>query len=229
MQIFQTSSPSYLLTASIDSTVKYLEHSGEQLLKSWAHHLSDARKRLGTLRCLRLMGASDSAVYDIDPAHITILTDRSGLNGPELCRKLREHGIEPEMASVNHAVMISGAGDTKDSLSEFTNALLEIDRECCSSCKGYSEQYGTMHIPLRVLTSSEAVRMPSCAVPLAHASGRVSAAYVYAYPPGVPITVPGEVIDSDTADRISLLMNTGCRICGLTEDGLLRVICDENI
>lgn len=244
MQIFQTSSPSYLLSASIDGAVRYLERDGGHRLEDLAKSLADMRHRLGKMQQLRLLAKSDG-IFAVDPMHITVTTGSAGISGVELCRKLREHGIEPEMASSGHAVMLSGAGDSPTSLTHLTDALLGIDRELAEARSFAPRHNGSrntaafsetpshaadalLHIPRRRMPPSDAAFVPSCTVPPERAAGLTSAAYISAYPPGIPIIVPGEVIDRDVTDAIARLADAGCALRGLTEDGMLRVMCEQN-
>ena len=62
-------------------------------------------------------------------------------------------------------------------------------------------------------------------VPLRDAAGRVAAEYVYSYPPGIPILVPGETVCPDTAEALVSLSLAGIRLRG-AENGLLAVIAE---
>ena len=80
-----------------------------------------------------------------------------------------------------------------------------------------------LHIPASVMTAAEAVTAKAEETSLALAEGRVSAAYIYAYPPGIPILVPGEVLDADVIADIQRLTRGRSSLRGIT-DGRVRVI-----
>ena len=45
----------------------------------------------------------------------------------------------------------------------------------------------------------------------------ISADYVYFYPPGIPLLVPGEVIESGIIEQIRAAVSAGIDICGGTD------------
>ena len=69
-------------------------------------------------------------------------------------------------------------------------------------------------IPLctAVCPITEAMRHKTCDVPLDRAAGMTAGEYVWAYPPGVPVLVPGERIDESTAETVRFLEKSGSRV-----------------
>ena len=67
---------------------------------------------------------------------------------------------------------------------------------------------------------------PTEEVALADANGRVIGDYLYLYPPGVPILVPGEVIQMKHIENIQNYLSQGLEVHGgyLKENGNVKVI-----
>jgi arginine decarboxylase len=63
--------------------------------------------------------------------------------------------------------------------------------------------------PLACMAISEAVEQPSEIVDIRESSGRISAEYVYCYPPGIPLVIPGELISGPERKALSGLRKAG--------------------
>jgi len=123
LDIFQTSSPSYLLMASIDSCVALMADKGAELLAAWRSRLDHFRAEATGLTRLRLLNGS------IDPSKITILTAGVSLSGAALMERLRrDHRIELEMARENYAVAMTGLGSTDADFKRLLDALYAVDK-----------------------------------------------------------------------------------------------------
>lgn len=193
MAIFETSSPSYLLMSSIDCCVRLLEERSEELFRLWRSRLELFERETSDLKHLRVMKKTD-AMYARDPSKLVISTRGTGLSGRELMAVLRErYSVELEMAAADYVVAMTGMGDIDYNIQALSDALCEIDRACepaeipTRPDVPHSERY---------CFSWEAASMEREAVDISAAAGRVSAEYVWAYPPGIPLLIPGERIDS---------------------------------
>ena len=207
MAIFQTSSPSYILSASIDGAVRYLaSDEGKERLEEWYVAVTETRNRLQITAKLKLY-TGDENVFQLDKSKLVILGDGFGI-----MKALREeYNIELEMASVGYAVAMTGAGDVAESLDRFASAV-----ESIGEVPFASEIYkGNIHIPKAAYLISDAVCMKRETVSLKNAAGRVSASYIYAYPPGIPLVVPGEVIDFEVVTEIEGLAKAGASVRGI--------------
>lgn len=226
MQIFQTSSPSYILSSSIDCAVRTIRDRGNELLAEWHKNLMYVHERLEAMHTLRILSDKTDGIFASDPAHITVCCENSSVSGMELCDILRREGIEPEMGSVGYALALSGIGDNRKSLEYLTEALIKIDDELVMTDKPKSYA-SDIRIPKKALDVNLAVRSPSEEVPIGTSIGRISAEYIYAYPPGIPLAVPGEVIDERLISTLISLIDAGCSIRGLSERGHVRVLSEK--
>ena len=183
-----------------------------------------------------------------DPSKILINGRRAGLTGAHLAQLLREdYGFETEMSCGYNVLAMTGAGDDPTAIERFGQAILEIDGKCFSreirpeTQEGASEAeiidaFGTtasqdVHRHAQPyfgeLTILDAVSRPSEEVPEAESCDRICAEYVYCYPPGVPVLIPGEKITQEKLNRIESLRDSGTRIrrsAGDREQMLLCVI-----
>ncbi|MDD6187971.1 MAG: aminotransferase class I/II-fold pyridoxal phosphate-dependent enzyme [Clostridiales bacterium] len=191
LAVFETSSPSYLLMASIDGCVRLLEGESGRLFEAWRSNLALFREETAELRHLCLMGKTDE-MFALDPSKLVVSTRRTNITGRELMSRLREkYSIELEMAATDYVIAMTGMGDCEQNLRCFAAALFETDRQLAAADR---PPRSAMTPPERFCHSWEAAGMEREGVSIADAEGRVSAEYVWAYPPGVPLLIPGEII-----------------------------------
>jgi arginine/lysine/ornithine decarboxylase len=136
LAVFQTSSPSYVLLASIDRCLRLLDARGGELFDAFEGRLRrfDARMEgLCRLRAVRrASGAAacgcDAGFYGLDPGKIVISARGAGLTGPGLAGLLRsEYRIETEMAAADYVVAVATVCDGDGHLDALADALLSID------------------------------------------------------------------------------------------------------
>lgn len=185
MSFFGSTSPSYLIMASLDLCNRYIsEHI--------RHDIKAALPRIAELRS----AFADRLVFsEGDPFHITIKADESGLDGAELAELLRVNGVECEYADSELVVLLmSPFSDTGDYYR--LRAALESAVSGASRVKksGISVK---PKLPKMAYAIREAAFAPSVEIPVEKAEGRICASVKVPCPPAVPIAVSGEVIDSD--------------------------------
>lgn len=198
MNVFQTSSPSYILMASIDDCLNFLLGS-ERAFNEYKARLD---KFYGQTEKLENLSVKKSGGFDFDRGKIVIQTNKTDISGKALTEKLRKcYGIELEMAYDNYALAMTSVCDRDEDFDRLLSAICEIDKTLSRTEK--------MHIPYpkpkmakaAAFEETEFVRTDS-------AKGRVCADYVWAYPPGVPIVAPREIIDEETYSYILSLCDT---------------------
>ena len=76
MRMFETSSPSYLLLASIDSCMRLLAKQGPELMARWRMALDAFAQAVSDLRVLRVVGMGERPghVWGLDPSKLLIHT-----------------------------------------------------------------------------------------------------------------------------------------------------------
>lgn len=195
---FETSSPSYLLLSSIDGCVRLLSENGGGLFPRWRDNLLLFRSRVSGFKRLRLFTPEDA---EHDPSKLVIYTGESSVSGFELMKRLRnEYYIECEAAFPDYVIAMTGLGDTEASVLRLADALTEIDLKLASGSRACFCPIVKAETRLPIYEAANASRTT---VPTENAAGFICAEYIWAYPPGVPLYVPGEVIDPDFLRLIS--------------------------
>lgn len=202
LDIFQTSSPSYLLMASIDGCIRLLQREGQALMATWWDALDifyQAMKGLVYLQILGLNGLPDS-VWAHDRSKIIILTQNSSMSGFELAQKLKlAYHIEIEMAAEFFVLAQTGLGDTQGNLQKLADALFDIDKTLTA---GQNFCFTPLSEAKIIYQAQGALRRPYRLTELEEAAGRICAEYVVLYPPGIPLLVPGEIIQPEIIQRL---------------------------
>lgn len=210
MAIFQSSSPSYLLMASMDGCTDLLIHKGEALFTRWKQALDSFYHRCKALRHLRLF-----TTPHCDHSKVVISTEHAALTGSQLSDLLRRnHHIELEMSAPRYATALTGLGDTPETLNALANALLQIDSQIAPAQK---PPFPLPPIPQSVMTPAQAADLPGTHVAPADAVGRTCLEFVWAYPPGVPLLVPGEVVDEATVALLTAYGAEGVTLHSTTD------------
>ena len=131
IQMYQTSSPSYVMMASIENCIRYMDHNGTGKMKDFYSRISDARKRLGKMVNLRILSdqvIGYNGVFDIDISKVIISTRNTSWSGSQLDQVLREqYHLEMEMCGADYVTAITTLADTEEGIDRLCTALLEID------------------------------------------------------------------------------------------------------
>ncbi len=204
LEIFQTSSPSYVLMASIDSCIRLIEDQGSTLFTRWKKILEEFYGTIA-LKNLKLYTAPNR-----DPSKIIILCGQAGLSGMQCASLLRQkYHIEPEMAAPGYVTALSGLGEKREYLLALKAALEEIDA-ACSPCR-----FAVPPWPREIFQNT--FLSPIQGIP---SVGQISADYLWAYPPGIPLLLPGQVLSKDVLELIKFYQQYEIPL--YCSDGLFR-------
>lgn len=197
LAIFETSSPSYVLLASIDHCLHMIANDGKRLFGELYKNLLLFREQTKALKAL-------SVVWYDDISKQIVSTKNTSLTGTELADILRKQfRIEVEMAAQDYIIAITGICDSKKSFLQFAEALRNIDSAVPLVPQKAVRKEVNAALPKMIETPFSAAQRPGKLVPIQNAIGYECLEYVWAYPPGIPLIVPGEIIDSTVVDRIN--------------------------
>lgn len=233
LDIYETSSPSYVLMASITSCLHQVMDPNQDLFERYAVRLKKLRKELSQLTHLELAGGEDCILKKgeflpypegtrTDPGKLYIQIKDSALSGPELYDLLRtQYYLQPEMKTPDAVLLMTSVYDTEDGFRRLTDALSRIDSELTVSKKKegkpvLSQKSG---IPDCCCTIDKAVDSPEKEdIFIEEAEGRVSASYIIVYPPDSPLILPGEVFSRDVILSIKKAKDAGLILTGLKDN-----------
>ena len=223
LAVYQTSSPSYVLMAGIDRCVGLLEREKDRLFGELAGNLDWFRRETGNLELLRLPKSDD-------PSKILISAERAGLTGLEIQKFLREEAhLELEMAAGSYALALASVGDGREGFVRLAAALgqleerLKREKREGRSRKWQSGKFAGYFKNQTAMSISRAEESPQQQVLLEKSLGLISGEYIFRYPPGVPLAVPGERIGSRLLEQILRERDLGYDIQGPEDPGMRRL------
>ncbi len=230
LKLLQTTSPSYILMASLDLARMQMATEGKKLLNRAIKLAEDARTEINKIpgiTCFTKDRAKQAGMADMDVTKLTITVSDLGLSGYHVSQMLNTRfGIQVEMADPFHVLVIVSIGDRQDDLARLVEALKTISTE--NGLQGALLPLDKVHPPAltnkSVMTPRDAFYADSELVNVKDSVGRVSTEIVTVYPPGIPLLVPGEEISREALDYLQNMAGLGAIIDGLSEgNSLVRV------
>ena len=212
--VYETSSPSYLFMAGMDACIDLIREQGAELFAEYRRRLDAFYRDTADLTQLHVMRREDlcrEEAYDWDDSKLIIYAGAMG--GEALHQELLGHyHLQMEMVSADYVLGMTSLMDTDEGMRRLVTALHEIDEknrrldvpphetaeknrrmdaaEAGFTARMYRENPRRMQI-------YQALDLPYREVPFDEAVGKMAADYVYLYPPGIPLIVPGEVITEE--------------------------------
>jgi lysine decarboxylase len=227
LNCLQTTSPSFLLLASLDVTRRWMWKEGRSLFAAAvdeAHRLESEIDALAGMKVLRPERDPRMADHRRDPLRLVVNVSGTGWNGYEVERFLRtEYRVEDEMADWFNVVYVLSPRDDAEAGRRLIAGLRAVSERSQAS-RGKSQEPELRHLALDSRLSTHLLQPPipplampprraalakKAVVPLASATGRTCAEMVMFYPPGIPLLMPGEMVTKETVDVCRQLLAAG--------------------
>ena len=227
LQMLQSTSPSYILMASLDLARMQMATEGRKLLAKAIELAEEARARINRIAGLRCLDAAQVETWGdfrLDVTKLTISVKGIGLTGYAASGLLNtEFGIQVEMADLFNVLVIVSIGDRRDDLDRLVTGLEGLARRSATTRTGQPADIPAVP-PVQearlACSPREAYFARHALVPLSQAAGRVSADIITIYPPGIPILVPGEEVSQTAVEYLQFLGGRGARIDGVLDPAL---------
>lgn len=226
LKIYQTSSPSYLFMANIDYCVAFLEKEQTKWDK-YAKKLEELHKQLGELKNIKGIRENmigDNGVFHVDKSKIILSVCGKDMIGKELYTKLREkYHLQCEMCMISYVLVMTSVLDSEEGYDRLVEATRELDSQIEEE-KDNSKRKRMKFLKLEESCSiAEAEEMDREKVKLEKAAGKICADWIMIYPPGIPLSVPGEKISKELIEQIMYYKKIGFEVQGITEGEI--VVC----
>lgn len=222
LDMLQSSSPSYILMASIHECIRMLREEKEQLFEPYVRNLDTLRKNLQNLKHLKLVQTEH-----YDRSKLVISVRHTDMSGRELYRELLEkYHLQMEMAAGSYVLAMTSPGDTKEGFARFEQALFELDAAAKLRENVQEDDIAKLPENSVICTSAKAAlcgAKETTYLPVEKSEGMISLEYAYLYPPGCPMIVPGERISRECIKRLAGYQKLGFKIEGLEKEGSIGV------
>ena len=230
LSMFQTSSPSYLFMAGMERCIRYMDGDGRNEMIRYEKRLERFMERMEGLQVLEVLDREICGKYRTvagwDPSKIVVSTMRAeDFHGEELAETLRrKYHLEMEMTAPEYVIAMTSLMDTEEGFERLGTALLEIDgalrrrtesgrKEKAASETPEGLESKVSH-PVRRMLICEAMDADTERTAFQDTVGKVSAEFVYLYPPGIPIIAPGEVFTDAIVEKIMAYKAAGLLVQG---------------
>lgn len=250
LRMVQTTSPSYLLMASLDINERIMRQYGSRLIKAWKDDLFTFYRRAMRIPGIELVGAhvvedvmekyasgmsrdtSDTFKSSLFPMYhsragldmtkINISAAALGLSGARLDKELRQNGIISEMVHGDYVMLMTGIGNRSSDYVKLLDVLKALSENYGVVDKTAGRRISDPRSAAEFRLEVAGVPYEAESVPLYEADGRVLYDPVIIYPPGTPVACPGEILTIEAISYISDAIGRGEKVTGVDDEGLVR-------
>ncbi|WP_425446836.1 aminotransferase class I/II-fold pyridoxal phosphate-dependent enzyme [Dethiothermospora halolimnae] len=219
LAIHQSTSPSYLLMASIDLAIGYMDEYGAGKLNDLLDYIKEASTYLNNIDGINIVGREyiNKKNYDFDTTKFLI--NIKGIKGSVIERILRaKHNIQLEMSDYYYGLALMTLLDDKEDIEKLIYALEDINNN-----KYIEEEI----LDINIKNIKPNIKMPiynafysdKRNMALNESKGKVSGSFIIPYPPGIPLLSPGELITEEIINYIRTLIDNKVSILGFSDYG----------
>lgn len=212
LQVFQSSSPSYPIMASLDLARSYLARLTRKDIEDIFKQIQQLKDALDEIEGIAVVHSQHPFVKT-DLLKITIQT-RSQLSGYELQQRLEQEGIFAELADPFNVLLVyplAVVERLEEVIKKVKRAFhgLSYSEELLHSFRAFSFSASSAAISYKELQT-----LPKKVIDLEKAEGFIAAETITPYPPGVPLLFIGERISREHIEQIKRLKSYHARFQG---------------
>ncbi|HCB93355.1 MAG TPA: arginine decarboxylase [Selenomonas sp.] len=229
--LLQSTSPNYLLLASLDIARLQMAEEGSLRIEraiDIARKLREEIRRIPGLDCLGCECVGTNGTAGFDPTKLTVSVKGLGITGMEAETLLRHRfKLQCELSDPYNVMFIISMADTDREGERLLEGLKKLALHCEHNGKVSSKAslppLELPAIPKLILSPREAFWEKTERVPMKASVGRICAEQLVFYPPGVPILCPGEEISPEILEYALERKIMGLKVTGV-EDTSLKTI-----
>lgn len=240
LQLVQSTSPNYMLLASLEAARAEMDARGEDLMSSTMDLARNCAVRIASLKGFEVLGVEhvgmnerdsegNRMVFALDQTRVTMMVPR-GVTGYELDTHLIDRfGVYCELPSFKHLTLVLTPGNTKEDVDRLVLALSLFEATSVEEMmiEGLEESEmpstGSVFGEETGMTPRDAFFADSEVVATDEAIGRICAETLCPYPPGVPVLVPGERITEECVYVLRKVLDMGGSVSGASDESLSKI------
>lgn len=228
MSILTTTSPNYLLMASLDAARAQVQTRGKEMAEASVAAALKLRTLCKKYTGLKVLEGGDCSNLLLDSTKVTVNFAAWGYTGVEAGELLRQAKVAVELVDAQNVLFLVTYADTGK---DYDQALIRIDEVL-----KYMEQHkktpqknpAAQPVPVTkaVLPLRKVFYAEKKAVPLAQAAGCICGEQISFYPPGIPALLPGEEITAELVAYCAAMKALGLPVSGPADSSLqtIRVV-----
>jgi arginine/lysine/ornithine decarboxylase len=219
LQLVQSTSPNYLLLASLDAARAQMATEGRILMQATLELANQARSRLASLPKLSVFQPEQSpGCFALDRTRLTVtLSNLDGFTADELLDQ--KFGVTAELPSLQHLTFVISLGNTQNDIDRLIQAFNILSNLEESPERSIVPQFDFSFSPAEI-SPRQAFFASAKLVSTESAIDQISAESICPYPPGIPILLPGERITKDAVVLLKSVLQSGGFISGCSDPTL---------
>ncbi|MEO0014302.1 MAG: hypothetical protein RLZZ535_2691, partial [Cyanobacteriota bacterium] len=224
LQLVQSTSPSYLLLASLDAARQQMATAGKELMSQAIALANEASHKIAQIPHLSVLNPQiQPGCKDLDPTRLTINVSQLGITGFEADEILHQHlGVTCELPLLQHLTFIISLGNTSEDIQRLIEACLTLSSSPTPvRANGRSPLLPTPYVAK--ISPRQAYFRATETVPIDQASDRFCGELICPYPPGIPLLMPGEIITPEVIKYLKQLIAAGATITGCKDPSLQTI------
>ncbi|MBI4783456.1 MAG: aminotransferase class I/II-fold pyridoxal phosphate-dependent enzyme [Oscillatoriophycideae cyanobacterium NC_groundwater_1537_Pr4_S-0.65um_50_18] len=216
LQLVQSTSPNYLLLASLDAARQQMATQGKALLTQTLKLAAIARTHLSQMPGLAVLQTVKApGFHRLDPTRLTVDVSGWGLTGFEADERLHQTlGVTCELPGLQHLTFILTHGNTAAEIDRLIQAFQTLATQ---QSPAVALRLPPAPLPSASISPRQAFFSASETVPIATAVGQCSAELICPYPPGIPALFPGEMITAEAIAYLQQILALGGVLTGCAD------------
>ena len=215
LKAFMTTSPSYLIMASLDYARYYLDNYGEKDYEKLIDIAEKWKAKINKLKKVHILCKDDlnkqykdriineakiksKQEYDIDLSRYILILPK-GYSGHKLLDYLRTQKIQAEMSFSRGVVLILSPFNSEEDFNIIYEAISNLEM---NSISGQIESKYFSDIPEKKLEPYEVFKLNGEWCEIESCEGHIAKEAIIPYPPGIPLVCQGEIISRNAIDII---------------------------
>jgi arginine/lysine/ornithine decarboxylase len=227
VSMLQTTSPNYLILASLDLARRQAFLHGEEefdrVIEAAEYGRSYINNNIHSMKCFT-RNEMQKLGFDLDVTKLTVNVTKMGLSGYEIENILaKEYNVQLDYADIFNLVAIMGEGSSKTDVEVLVNALESISKKYHGEQKNWILKIPSLATEMVMRPREVFLSNSTKKVSLKKAVGHIAAQTLTLYPPGIPVVIPGERITKEICDYLIDMSSKDIRISG-QETRMLKTV-----
>lgn len=230
MSILTTTSPNYLLMASLDAARAQVQAYGGEMAAAAVQAAAKLRRLCAAYSGLRVMEAADCGGLQLDTTKVTVNFAAWGYTGVEVGELFREARVAVELVDAYNVLFLVTYADVTTDYDEALARIAAVLDKMQAQKRAPLQLAAAAQVPQTqaVLPLRDVFYRAKRAVPLAQAVGKICGEQVSFYPPGIPVLLPGELVTEEIIAYCQAQKELGLPVSGPADSNLktIRIIAD---
>ncbi|MCY7390039.1 MAG: arginine decarboxylase, partial [Leptolyngbyaceae cyanobacterium CAN_BIN12] len=229
LALVQSTSPSYLLLASLDAARWQMATQGEALMTHTLHLAEQARSQIDQIPNLATLSrhhATTPGFVDFDATRLTVTVSGLGIDGFTADDILNTQlGVTAEFPSLQHLTFIISLGNTAADIEQLISAFEKLAKQSSQTqnLKLKTQNFSSLFPLPSSLSPRDAFFAATETLAIAHAINRISAELVCPYPPGIPVLITGEMVTEPAIAYLQQILASGGILSGCSDSSLVTL------